>query len=164
MKDIFIDADAATKLPNPKNAEYIELACWLYKFDPANKENCAHLVVSQKLVIDYFRGCGNSAKKNSIAAIYNQLDIEKRVIKKSASEIKKFKESCFDQNLWDKLRCKRKGSNDPDHIVTVCLSNRQIALTEDNDLLHDLLNLNFRKCRFELKIKAAKKPSELPYK
>ena len=71
-KDIFIDNNIACKFSNPQDPEYIKLTQWLLQFDDKdveNKDYYAHLVVSKKLLGEYYRSSGGSSSKSSIPLI-----------------------------------------------------------------------------------------------
>ena len=75
LKDIFIDNNIAKNFGNPLDIEYKKLQNWLV--DNPN----AYLVVSNKLLAEYYRSVGQSYYKNSIPSIIDKLTREGRLIK-----------------------------------------------------------------------------------
>ena len=161
MKDIFIDADVACKIHKPLDG-YSDFVQWLL-YNGSNKDNNAYLVVSHKIIQDWFgRPGSSSATKNSIAAIYEQLNREDRLNRISNDDLKEFCKIHFKQKVWDSLTCKRKDSNDPYHFMAIHLSDRKMALIEDGRLKHDLLNIKLPK--LDVKITVDSNPNNLDYK
>lgn len=160
MKDIFIDANIASKFANPPNEDYLKFIKWLEFEDESEPQNNAFLVVSSMIVTEYFAGCRNYNEGTSITAIYDKMQKGKRLNRKEKNEIDDFIKRNFTPKIWNDLRCKRRGSNDPKHIALILLSDRKMALTEDNDLLYDLLNFP----KFKKIIKVARDPINLEYK
>jgi len=157
-KDIFIDNNVASKFSNPQDKEYIKLTQWLLKFDDKdieNKDNYAHLVVSNKLLNEYCRSAQNATSNTSIPIIINKLLQDGRLVKISNEEIKIFRTTHFTKTVERKLRS---NSEDRDHIPLILLSDRKYALTLDDNLKYDLENFSGFSCKVE------KKPENLPYK
>lgn len=162
MRDIFIDADIACKIHKPLDG-YEQFVEWLL-YNGEDKSKNAFLVVSNKILKDWFGRPGSStATKNSIAAIYEQLNREYRLNKITNKDLDNFcKQHITPNNIWRKLTCKRKGSEDPFHFMAIYLSNRKMALTEDINLTNDLMTIKIPK--IDIDIKVASTPNELDYK
>jgi hypothetical protein len=78
-----------------------------------------------------------------------------RIKRVSNQEIKNFQTQHFSKKVLKKMTSNAKDRN---HIPAVLLSNRKMALSEDNRLLNDLLEFSgFNPI-------VAKRPEELPYK
>ncbi len=156
-KDIFIDNNIASKFSNPQDKEYIELTKWLLNYDlkdAKNKNNYAHLVVSNKLLKEYFDSAKNANSNTSIPMIIGILQSQGRLIIVKNQEIKDFKVTYFSKKIIRHLRC---NSKDREHLPVVLLSDRKYALTYDDDFSYDLLNFP----GFNVKVK--KRPEDLPY-
>lgn len=160
MKDIFIDASIAIKFAKPPNEDYLKLIRWLQFEDKTEPQNNAFLLVSKLIVNEYFGSCKNYNEGTSITAIYDKMQKSKRVNRKERSEIESFIKKHFTPKIWKSLRCKRRDTNDPKHIALILLSDRKMALTDDTDLLYDLLNFP----KFKKIIKVERNPANLDYK
>src|SRR5690554_5087022 len=102
MKDIFIDNNVAKNFATPLDSNYKDLIKWLNEFDadivekdPKKIGNYAHLVVSQKLLVEYLKSSRNCSKPNAIPSIINRLTIQGRLIKKTKTEIEAFQKKYF---------------------------------------------------------------------
>lgn len=156
-KDIFIDNNIASKFSNPQDKEYIKLTQWLLKFDKNdidNKDNYAHLVVSKKLLAEYYRSAMGASSDTSIPVIINKLLSQGRLNNISNQDIKDFQTSHFTNAVKRKLRS---NNEDREHIPLVLLSDRKYALTRDDNFKYDLENFSGFSVRVE------KKPENLPY-
>ncbi|MGV3459558.1 MAG: hypothetical protein ACO1N9_03785 [Flavobacterium sp.] len=156
-KDIFIDNNIASKFSNPQDKEYIKLTKWLVHFDSKDLENIdnyAHLIVSQKLMVEYFRSAYNAKSDTSIPAIIDKLTRENRLIKVSNQELKQFKDAYFSSRIIRNLKC---NTEDMDHIPVVLLSDRKYALTYDQNLKDDLEGFP------GFIVNVQKRPEDLPY-
>lgn len=156
-KDLYIDNNVASKFSNPQDKEYIKLTKWLLTYnakDVANKEKYAHLVVSKKLLTEYYRSSQNAKSNTSIPVIINKLMSDGRLIIVSNQEIKDFRAACFTKALERKLRCNEEDRN---HIPIVLLSDRKYVLAYDIDFTYDLENFPGFNVRVE------KRPENLPY-
>lgn len=156
-KDIFIDNNIASKFSNPQDKEYIKLTEWLLRFDQLdteNKDNYAHLVVSQKLLVEYMRSNQNALGGTSIPSIVAELQKQGRLIFKSSAEIKEFKDKNFTKTIEKKLRC---NNEDREHIPVVLLSDRKYALSLDGNFSYDLKNFK------GFKVLVEKRPQDLNY-
>lgn len=137
MKDIFIDNSCASKhFSSPVDENYIELIKWIVKFEEGS-ENNAVLVISNKLLKEYYDSNRNASSPTSIPIIIAILTRQDRLNKKSNKELKDLTERIFSKKIQKKLRSNKK---DWSHIALVLLSCRKMALTEDENLAYDLLN------------------------
>jgi hypothetical protein len=156
-KDIFIDNNIASKFSNPQDKEYIKLTKWLVCYDQSdskNRDNCAHLVVSKKLLVEYCRSALNATSDTSIPSIVDKLLRENRLIIIKNEEIKAFKTAHYSKTILRKLRC---NIEDREHLPLVFLSDRKYALSNDDNFVYDLLNFP------GFKALAKKRPEEIPY-
>ena len=155
MKDIFIDNNVAKNFANPLDPEYKRLVRWLRFSDESNKANCAHLVISKKIIVEYHRTCGESMSDNSIIAIVDLCTRQGRLNKITNDQIKNFRATHFSKKV-----CRRLRSNwqDHDHIPLVLLSHRKFAISIDDEFVRDVINFpGFRAT-------AVKRPQDLNYK
>jgi hypothetical protein len=153
-KDIFIDNNIAKNFSNPIDPEYKKLIKWLIEFNSDSKNNNAHLVVSQKLLAEYYRTMGHAASGNNIAVIINLLTQQGRLNRISNDQIKEFKQSQFTKKVERKLISNKE---DREHIPVVLLSDRKYALTLDEKFTTDLVNFP------SFTALVGKKPSDIPY-
>ena len=137
MKDIFIDNNVASRFSNPLDPEYLKLIRWLKKYDPANIRNCAILVVSIKLLEEYYSSAMYAKSNTSIPIIIDQLTREGRLRKFTNLTIKDFIRTKYTKKISKNLRCNRKDRN---HIPIVLLSQRQFAISIDDNFIYDLIN------------------------
>jgi hypothetical protein len=142
MKDIFIDNNVAKNFATPLDPNYKDLIKWINDFDadvvkknPKKILNYAHLVVSQKLLVEYLKSSKNCSKPNAIPSIISRLTIQGRLLKKTKTEIEDFKNKHFSKKIEKGLL-----SNQEDHchIVSVLISKRKLCLTYDDNLTTDL--------------------------
>ena len=148
LKDIFIDNNIAKNFGNPLDIEYKKLQNWLV--DNRN----AYLVVSNKLLAEYYRSVGQSYYQNSIPSIIDKLTREGRIIKISNEQIKEFKRQYFTKKTKKKFTC---NVEDQEHIPVVLLSHRKYVLTLDQKFTFDLLNFP------DFSVLVCAKPQDLPY-
>jgi hypothetical protein len=162
MKDILIDNNVAKNFATPIDQNYKDLIEWINEFDedlvkkkPNKVLEYAHLVVSQKLLVEYLNSSRDCSKPNAIPSIINRLTREGRLQKKSKIEIEKFKSDNFSKKTLKNLL-----SNQEDHchIVSVLISNRKMCLTYDDNLIKDLNKFPGHKVTVE------KRPENLNYK
>lgn len=162
MKDIFIDNNVAKNFATPLDPHYKDLIKWINEFDkelvekePEKILDFAHLVVSQKLLVEYLKSSRDCSKPNAIPAIINRLQIQGRLQKKSKTEIDDFKNHNFSKKIEKSLL-----SNQEDHchIVCVLISNRKLCLTYDDNLTADLIGFPGHNITVE------KRPENLNYK
>ncbi len=142
MKDIFIDNNVAKNFATPLDPNYKDLIKWINEFDadivmknPKKKLDYAHLVVTQKLLVEYLKSSRNCSKPNAIPSIISRLTIQGRIQKKTKLEIENFKKVFFSKKIEKNLL-----SNQEDryHLVSVLLSKRKLCLTYDDNLTTDL--------------------------
>lgn len=156
-KDIFIDNNIASKFSNPQDKEYIKLTKWLLNYEKngtSKNEDFAHLVVSKKLLGEYFRSSIGALSDTSIPLIINKLLSEGRLINISNQEIKDFKSIHFTKSIQKKLLS---NSEDREHIPLVLLSERKFALSYDDNFIKDIKKFSGFKVTIE------KRPEKLPY-
>ncbi len=153
-KDIFIDNNIAKNFSNPLDPEYKKLIEWLMKFSLDDKENCANLAVSKKLLGEYFRTSRNAFSPTSIPIIIDKLTREGRLNMITNAEIKQFKQIYFTNKILRKLRA---NTEDREFIAVVLLSYRKYALTVDDDFIYDLVHFP------GFNVLAKKHPQDLPY-
>ena len=106
-KDIFIDNNIANKFTNPQDEEYIKLTTWLLHYnsnDISNKDNYAHLVVSKKLLGEYYRSNFNSFGGTSIPVIIDKLTRDGRLVQISNEDIKIFQSKFYTKFVLKKLK------------------------------------------------------------
>lgn len=158
IRDIFIDNNIASKFSNPADPEYKELIRWLmdnHEIAEGEEDDRAYLVVSHKLLSEYYRSCRDASGKTSIPMIISQLTRDGRLERISNQQIKEFKNKNFtksvERNLWS-------NNEDRDHIPAVLLSERKYALTYDENLTHDLENFP------GFTVLVSKRPEDIPYK
>lgn len=162
MKDIFIDNNVAKNFATPIDKNYKDLITWINEFDadlvekdPDKKNNFAHLVVSQKLLVEYFKSSKDTSKPNAIPSIINRLTQQGRLIKKTKEEINTFTSKKFSKRIINNLLS---NAEDHCHIVTILLSDRKICLTYDDNLSKDLASFPGYNVIVE------KRPEKLKYK
>ena len=149
--DIFIDNNIAKNFGNPQDPEYKKLQKWLMDNETEPK---SYLVVSNKLLAEYYRSVGQSYYQNSIPSIIDKLTREGRLIKISNEQIKEFKRQYFTNKVKKNFTCNKE---DQEHIPVVLLSDRKYVLTLDQKFTDDLLNFpGFR-------VIVCAKPQDLPY-
>jgi hypothetical protein len=152
IKDIFIDTNCAVKLNNPIAEDYKELFRWLVrrKFDGDDPV----LVVSQKLLVEYSRSCGDIPKSQNFPLILDLLlkDGRRPCVKKI--EIQNFKIKHFSKAIQRKLQS---NFEDRDLIPVILLSQRKYALCGDNNLSKDLILFN------KFNVVVSSNPSDIPY-
>jgi hypothetical protein len=154
LKDIFIDTNVAKNFNNPMDPEYKRLIRWIINYNEINHNDNAHLVISNKLLIEYYRTASHSPSPSNIAAIIDKLSREGRIIKITNIQIKGFKRIHFTKRIRRILTC---NINDRDHIPVVLLSYRKMALSLDNNFLSDLLKFK------GYKVIAGRRPQDIPY-
>ena len=136
--DIFIDNNIASRFSRPADPEYKKLIEWLmnnYDIEEGDEDDRAYLVVSKKLLAEYFRSSRNAFGKTSIPMVIDKLTREGRLVNISNQMIKDFKDHYFTNAV---VRNLQSNNEDRDHIPVVLLSDRKYALTYDTDFTHDL--------------------------
>lgn len=154
-KDIFIDNNVASKFSNPQDKEYVKLTQWLLKYSTNDNENKnAYLVVSQKLLREYYASAQGAKSDNSIPMIIGRLQAESRLIVISNQQIKDFQKKYFTKVVEKRLMSNHE---DREHIPVVLLSDRKYALSYDKNFKADLEGFAGFTVRVE------KRPEDLPY-
>jgi hypothetical protein len=153
-KDIFIDNNIAKNFSNPMDEEYKKLILWLKRYDPDDLPGNAYLVVSNKLLKEYNRTVSYASGGTNILVIIDILTRQGRLLKIGNADIKEFQRTHFTKKVMKNMRANKE---DHDHIPVVLLSDRQYALSLDNDLIYDLVHFPGFRARAE------KRPEELPY-
>lgn len=133
MKDIVIDATAIRLFGVAKDIEFIKFFSWL--------QNDGVLTVSSYLIKDY-----NGFRSHYIAALLSHLINSGRFNKIPTKTIKSFKDHHY------RYRC-----NDRFHVRLVMLSDRRLALSNDDNFIYDVNNFP------GMRSTAARRPSQLPY-
>lgn len=135
MKDLFIDTNIASRFTNPLDPEYKKLINWILAYDANNPDNNAYLVVSKKLLGEYYASARNANTNTSIPIIIDTLVRLGRRILISNAQIKKFQREYFTKKNEKNLRS---NNEDRDHIPVVLLSERKYALAIDDNFIYDL--------------------------
>jgi hypothetical protein len=151
-KDIFIDNNIAKNFGNPQDPEYKKLQKWLMNNNVTEPKS--YLVVSKKLLAEYYRSVGQSYHEISIPNIINKLTQQGRLITISNEEIKEFKRQHFTNKVKRQFTCNKE---DQEHIPVVLLSDRKYVLTLDQKFTFDLLNFS------GFTVVVCDKPQDLPY-
>ena len=120
IKDIFVDANIAKNFVNPADPEYIKLIIWL-KTCNYNPNQDAYLVVSKKLLQEYYGTPGECNEAQNIYVIVAKLQAEGRLIIKKNRDISNFRKTHYTKHICGLLRCTNTDRNY--HIPTVLLSN-----------------------------------------
>lgn len=156
--DIFIDNTVASKFANPADEEYKKLIRWLmenHEINVGTEDDRAYLVVSKKLLAEYYRSNRDSAGATSIPMIIKKMTQEGRLVPFSNEQIKEFQKQHFTKAIEKKMQS---NVEDRDHIPPVLMSDRKYALTYDNGLIHDLETFP------GYMVLVRKRPEEIPYK
>jgi hypothetical protein len=155
-KDIFIDNNIASHyFSNPIDAEYKKLIEWL-KIYNEDEENDAYLVVSPFLIREYSESNRYPNSRTNIVQIISDLTKEGRLTNFTRKQIEAFQNQYHTKKVLKKLLTK--DTKDINHVPTVLMSDRKMALSEDNNFLHDLNEVT------GFKAITAKRPEELAYK
>lgn len=155
MKDLFIDNNIASRFSNPMDKEYKILIDWLLAYDKNNLDNCAFLVLSKKLIGEYFSSAREANSNTCIHVIINKLTIEGRRLFITNDQIKEFQTTHYSKKVLKKLRSNNK---DREHIPLILLSNRKFALSYDKNFIYDLTHFS------GFTVIAKKRPELIPYK
>jgi predicted nucleic acid-binding protein len=154
-KDIFIDNNIASQyFSNPTKEEYKDLVEWLLTRN-RNEENDAYLVVSPYLLREYHESNRNANSRTNIIKIIEELTKQERLVLFSKKHIEGFQQKYFSNKVLKKLLS---NAQDRNHIPVVLMSDRKMALSEDNNFIHDLNQIK------EFTAIIAKRPEELAYK
>jgi predicted nucleic acid-binding protein len=154
-KDTFIDNNIASQyFSNPTKEEYKDLVEWLLTHNK-NKDNDAYLIVSPYLLREYHESNRNANSRTNIIKIIEELTKQERLVLFSKKHIEVFQQKYFSNKVLKKLLS---NAQDRNHIPVVLMSDRKIALSEDNKFIHDLNQIS------EFTAITAKRPEELAYK
>jgi hypothetical protein len=136
-KDIFIDNNIASRFSNPMDTEYKKLVTWLTKNDSdrPDYDNDSWLVISKKIEAEYNRSNQHPNSKTAIPMIIFKLQKEERINFISNRQIKDFKAEHFTKKIERNLMS---NEEDREHLPVVLLSDRQMALTIDDNFSKDL--------------------------
>jgi hypothetical protein len=134
-KDIFIDNNIASRyFSNPTLDEYKKLIEWLMTHQK-NEETDAYLVISRFLITEYYESNRNANSKTNIVNIIDLLTKQNRLIRFDKKQIEAFQQQHFTKKVVKRLQSNAKDRN---HIPSVLMSDRKMALSEDIKFLHDL--------------------------
>lgn len=154
-KDIFIDNNIASQyFSNPIDEEYKNLIEWLLTHTEIEGNN-AHLVVSPYLLREYHESNRNANSRTNIIKIVEELTKQERLILFPKKQIEGFQQKHYSNKILKRLLSNAKDRN---HIPAVLLSDRKMALSEDNNFLSDLREFS------DFKTITAKRPENLNYK
>ncbi len=154
-KDIFIDNNIASQyFSNPIDEEYKNLIEWLLTHTEI-EENNAHLVVSPYLLREYHESNRNANSRTNIIKIVEELTKQERLILFTKKQIEGFQQKHYSNKILKRLLSNAKDRN---HIPAVLLSDRKMALSEDNNFLSDLKEFS------DFETITAKRPEHLNYK
>ena len=157
-RDIFIDNNIASKFANPADPEYKDLIQWLlenHEIIEDTEDDRAYLVVTKKILNEYFRSSRDTTGATSIPIVINKLTREGRLVYFSNQQIKGFKNQHFTKAIEKRMRS---NIEDRDHIPAVLMSDRKYALTYDSGLTYDLEHFP------GYTVLVCKRPEEMPYK
>lgn len=142
MKDIFIDSNLAKNFANPVDINYQNLIKWLSNYNqneveknPENKANYAHLVVNQKLLVEYLRSSYSCSTATAMPTIINIFTRQGRLIKLEKKQLEDFMGEYFTKKVERRLLS---NIEDHCHICSILSSHRKMALTYDANLANDL--------------------------
>ena len=153
MKDIFIDTNIACRFSNPMDPHLKDLLDWLMA--DGDEDNRAYLVVSKKLLREYLSSCRGAYGETSLPVLINKLTQEGRIENITNSQIQLFKEQYFTKTIDKKLRS---NNEDRNHIPVVMLSERKLALTNDDNFTYDLTHFP------GFTVVVSDRPEKIPYK
>jgi hypothetical protein len=155
LYDIFIDNSIAKNFCNPLDPEYKRLIAWLKSYDPSRGERNAYLVLSKKILHEYYATCASSCSDTNIAVIVDIVTRQERRVLITNDQIKEFKRRYFTKRILKNLKC---NAHDRDHLPAVLLSNRKYALSRDPHFVYDIIHFpGFDGARAEMR------PQDLPY-
>jgi hypothetical protein len=137
-KDIFIDNNIASRhFSNPTLDEYKKLIKWLMTHQK-NEETDAYLVTSQALMMEYHRSNNGAHSTTNIVNIIGNLNKQGRLVRFEKKDIEDFKKKLMPDKVQKKLKCNKE---DRDLIPIVLMSDRQMALSEDEHFRNDLYKI-----------------------
>ena len=151
-KDIFIDNSIASKyFSNSIDEEFKKLIIWLQTCN-RDEYNDAYLVITPFLLREYIESNRNANSETNIVNLINTLTKEDRLVRFDKKQIETCQKKFFVKKVLKRLQSNAKDRN---HIPAVLLSDRKIALSEDNNFLSDL--------RLFSDVIAEKRPEEINY-
>lgn len=134
IKDLVIDNSVSHCFCNPTQDEYKDLIKWLID---ENRKFSSMLAVSQKLLNEYHDTSKHALSNTSLPALIDLLTREGRLNFISKKDIQSFSRKYITKSRRKKLKS---NSEDHPHLITTFLSERKLAISEDDNLIHDLLN------------------------
>lgn len=154
-KDIFIDNNIASKyFSTPTDEEYKKLIEWLATHNK-DEQNDAYLVVSPYLIREYNESNRNARSETNILNLLIELTKQGRLVNFTKKQIEGFQQKHYSNKILKRLLSNAKDRN---HIPAVLLSDRKMALSEDNNFLSDLKEFS------DFETITAKRPENLNYK
>ena len=154
-KDIFIDNNITSKyFSTPTDEEYKKLIEWLATYNE-DEQNDAYLVVSPYLIREYNESNRNARSETNILNLLIEFTKQGRLVNFTKKQIEDFQQKYYSKKVLKNLLSNAKDRN---HLPAVLLSDRKMALSEDNNFLSDLKEFS----DFETII--AKRPEHLNYK
>jgi hypothetical protein len=141
-KDILVDNTAAKNFANPLDSQYKALIAWLFE--------TGTLVVTQRLLSDYYSTSAAATSNTSIPALVNRLLSDGRLKQFTRRQLRAFR---FPRSV-----ALRSNWNDHDNVKAVMLSERKLALSHDANFRYDVNH--FPGC----KAMARGRPQDLPYR
>lgn len=154
-RDLFIDNNIACRFSNPMDPAMKDLVSWLFSNNVEKPEHNAFLVVSNKLLNEYFDSCKYAQGNTAITIIIGTLTRQGRLNKFSNREIKDFKQKYFTKTIERKFQSNKK---DHDHIPIILMSERKYALTRDKAFAKDICSIS------GFKPTVAMRPQDIDYK
>ena len=153
-KDIFIDNNIASKyFSTPTDEEYKKLIEWLATYNE-DEQNDAYLVVSPHLIREYNESNRNARSETNILNLLIEFTKQGRLVNFTKKQIEDFQQKYYSKKVLKNLLSNAKDRN---HIPVVVLSDRKMALSEDNNFLSDLKEFS------DFEAITAKRPENLNY-
>ena len=154
-KDIFIDNNITSKyFSTPTDEEYKKLIEWLATYNE-DEQNDAYLVVSPHLIREYNESNRNARSETNILNLLIEFTKQGRLVNFTKKQIEDFQQKYYSKKVLKNLLSNAKDRN---HISVVLLSDRKMALSEDNNFLSDLKEFS------DFETITAKRPENLNYK
>ena len=154
-KDIFIDNNITSKyFSTPTDEEYKKLIEWLATYNE-DEQNDAYLVVSPYLIREYNESNRNARSETNILNLLIEFTKQGRLVNFTKKQIEDFQQKYYSKKVLKNLLSNAKDRN---HLPAVLLSDRKMALSEDNNFLSDLKEFS------DFETITAKRPEHLNYK
>jgi hypothetical protein len=151
-KDIFIDNSiASTYFSNPIDEDFKNLILWLQTYNQ-DEENDAYLVITPYLQREYIESNRNANSQTNIVRIIDVLTKQDRLVRFDKKEIEVAQKEIFTKKVLKNLQSNAKDRN---HIPAVLLSDRKMALSEDDNFIKDLMLFD--------DVIVDKRPENIPY-